>query len=111
MHKWKPTGTPPKEDGKQPKQPDMRDSQDSTHDGSGSTSTPNDGQNAASNVDELLSCIMDSKTSKANLKVITLNVRGLRDSKKLQSLIYWVKKKQIDIALLQGTYLNDKFKK
>ena len=27
----------------------MRDNQDSTHDGSGSTSTPNDGQNAASN--------------------------------------------------------------
>ena len=48
MHKRKPTGTPPK-DGKQPKQPNMRDSQDSTHDGSGSTSTPNDGQNAASN--------------------------------------------------------------
>ena len=49
MRKRKPTGTPPNEDGKQPKQPNMRDSQDSTHDGSGSTSTPNDGQNAASN--------------------------------------------------------------
>ena len=49
MRKRKPTGTPPKEDGKQPKQPNMRDNQDSTHDGSGSTSTPNDGQNAASN--------------------------------------------------------------
>ena len=34
MRKRKPTGTPPKEDGKQPKQPNMRDSQDSTHDGS-----------------------------------------------------------------------------
>ena len=41
-----------------------------------------------SDVDEILSCIMSSKTSETNLKVITLNVRGLRDSKKRQSLIY-----------------------
>ena len=47
--KRKPTGTPLKKDGKQPKQPNMRDRRDSTHDGSGSTSTTNDGQNAASN--------------------------------------------------------------
>ena len=53
---------------------------------------------------------MDSKTSETNLKIITLNVRGLRDSEKRQSLIYWLKNKQIDIAFLQETYLNVKFK-
>ena len=42
------------------------------------------------------------------LKVITLNARGLRDTKKRQSLVYWLKNKQIDIAFLQETYLNDK---
>ena len=43
------------------------------------------------------------------LKVITLNIRGLRDTKKRQSLVYWLKNKQIDIAFLQEIYLNDKF--
>ena len=38
-----------------------------------------------------------------------MNVRGLRDTKKRQSLVYWLKKARIDIAFLQETYLNDKF--
>ena len=52
---------------------------------------------------------MNQNTSDTYLKVITLNVRGLRDTKKRQSLVYWLKNKHIDIAFLQETYFNDKF--
>lgn len=41
------------------------------------------------------------------LSILSLNVRGLRDHKKRNTLFYWVKKKQSDIIFLQETYWTD----
>lgn len=41
------------------------------------------------------------------LSILSINVRGLRDHKKRNTLFYWVKKKQSDIIFLQETYWTD----
>lgn len=55
--------------------------------------------------------------AKANsgLKIITLNVRGLREIKKRRDFFFWLKEKKYDICMLQETYwtneLTSKLKK
>ena len=39
-----------------------------------------------------------------NIKIISLNARGLRETKKRSNLFFWLKEKKIDICLLQETY-------
>ena len=41
------------------------------------------------------------------LKILTFNAQGLRNNKKLKSLIRTLKQEQIDIALIQETYLSN----
>ena len=49
------------------------------------------------------------------LKIVSINVRGLRDKSKRFTLINWLKTKQFDIAFLQETFItkdiNDKIEK
>ena len=42
--------------------------------------------------------------SKHGLNIISLNVRGLRDTKKRSDCFFWLKEKHFDICLLQETY-------
>ena len=39
------------------------------------------------------------------LKIVTINVRGLRDKKKRFILINWLKRKTFDIVCLQETFI------
>ena len=38
------------------------------------------------------------------LKIITVNVRGIRNAKKRQNIYHWLNEKQADIVVLQETY-------
>ena len=40
------------------------------------------------------------------LNIISLNVHGLRDNKKLQNIIEWLKCRNFDIILLQETHIH-----
>ena len=42
-----------------------------------------------------------------NLKIVTLNVRGIRDKKKRFILINWLKSKKYDIVCLQETFVTE----
>ena len=42
-----------------------------------------------------------------NLKIVTLNVRGIRDKKKRLILINWLKRKKFDIVCLQETFITE----
>jgi exonuclease III len=49
----------------------------------------------------------------SDLKILTLNVRGLNDKKKRQTVFYWLRKQDADIIALQETHLgrsNDEWK-
>lgn len=39
-----------------------------------------------------------------DLKIISLNVRGLREPKKRSDFFFWLKEKKFDICLLQETF-------
>ena len=43
----------------------------------------------------------------ANLKIATLNVRGLKDNVKRNNIFEWIKNKSIDLALFQETYCDN----
>ena len=43
-------------------------------------------------------------TGNLDLKLLSLNVRGIRDFKKRKSIINWIIKQKADIAFLQETY-------
>ena len=45
-----------------------------------------------------------------NFNIISLNARGLRETKKRSDLFYWLKEKQYDICLLQETYWTNDIK-
>ena len=47
---------------------------------------------------------------RSNIKLATLNVRGLKNQRKRLSIFEWVKKNRIDIMLLQETYCTNKDK-
>ena len=40
----------------------------------------------------------------ANIKIMSLNTRGLRDVRKRTNLFFWLKEKKFNICLLQETY-------
>ncbi len=49
----------------------------------------------------------------SDLKILTLNVRGINDKKKRQTVFYWLRKQDADIIALQETHLgrtNDEWK-
>ena len=48
------------------------------------------------------------KTNDFNLKVITLNVRGLGEKRKRQTIIQYINDKKIDVAFLQETFITKK---
>ncbi len=41
----------------------------------------------------------------SDLKILTLNVRGLNDKKKRQNVYYWLRRTDADIIALQETHL------
>ena len=43
----------------------------------------------------------------ASFKVASLNVRGLREKRKRLTILEWLKKNDVDFALLQETYCNE----
>ena len=46
-----------------------------------------------------------------NLKMISNNVRGLKDTKKRQKYYHWLRKNDVDIACIQETFCTKEFKK
>ena len=53
---------------------------------------------------------MDNIRTNGQLKVITLNTRGLRDSQKRKTVLNWLKNNKADVVLLQETYFTPKMK-
>ena len=47
---------------------------------------------------------MSSDTNNLGFKLLSLNVRGLRDFKKRKTIINWIMKQKADIIFLQETY-------
>ena len=45
----------------------------------------------------------------SQLKLLSLNVRGLHDNKKRCNVFKWLNENNCDIAFLQETFCNDKF--
>ena len=39
-----------------------------------------------------------------NLKFVSLNVRGLKDARKLNAILYWLRKQNFDVISLQETH-------
>ena len=42
-----------------------------------------------------------------NLKVISFNVKGIKDPTKRHALMYWLKKKKVDIAYIQEAHCEE----